>query len=480
MNIPFIMLVVYVVVTSAICILGSVFDKKSNSSSAQYLTAEGGLAWFLVVPLLFAETMAGAATIGNSASGFTTGISAAWVNWGMALGMFLFVIFVARFYRAINKQYGALSVPEMFNFMFDKRCRMVMLIIVVVVYIQLYSAQPISAASLIAPMIGADSTLVAWIVTALFVIVTLLGGMKGLVVMNLLHMFVMYAGLLWVAQGSIGLAGGLDSFLTSLPASHYNIFGEDAFYTVGNALATALSFLAAAPMVTAAVSARSTKDIKVGSWLAGLIIIPFAALPAIIGMCGAIVMPDVTPNSILFTMANSLGVYASGTVSMAVAAAIWSSAPAALLFVANVLTQDCFAQLRPESSDKQRLLFSKICVVIVAIVATWIGLNASSILGQLYSAFQIRSVVGIVLVASLVWPRVNSDAAFWAMLIGGIFASIWTFSGSPFGINALWPACILTIVVLVVVSLRSKEQVSECSKRYKLACRTLDEIEGRK
>lgn len=478
MNIPLTMLVVYVAATSIICIVVAIRERVQQRSSTQYLTAEGGLAWYLIIPLLFAETMAGAATIGKAADGFTHGIAASWVNWGMALGMFLFVIFVARFYRAMNKQYGALSVPEAFKFMFDARCRMVMLLIVVIVYIQLYSAQPISAASLIAPMVGASTELVAWVVTALFVAVTLLGGMKGLAIMNIVHMVVMYGGLIWVAGDSVQAVGGLSSFMTALPADHYNIFGNDFFGTLGNALATAVSFLAAAPMVTAAISSRSTRDIKIGSWAAGCIIIPFAVLPAVIGMCGAIALPEAAPNTILFAMANSLGSVESGTISMAVAAAIWSSAPAALLFVANVLTQDCFVVLRPQSSDRQRLLFSKLAVVAIAVVATWIGLHASSILGQLYSAFQIRSVVGVVLVAAIIWPRVNSTAAFWSMLLGGVLAAVWSFAGQPFGINSLWPASALTIVVLVGLSMASKQRISESHVRYEEACETLDALEA--
>lgn len=476
MSVPFIMLVIYILVTSIFCIL--VARNRKRVSSAQYLTAEGSLTWYLVIPLLFAETMAGAATVGKASSGFMYGISASWVNWGMALGMFLFVIFVARFYRAMNKEYGALSVPESFKFMFDNRCRMVMLLIVVVVYIQLYSAQPISAASLIAPMIGADADLITWVVTALFIIVTLLGGMKGLAIMNIVHMLVMYGGLVWITHGSIEAAGGLCVFATSLPDSYYNIFGDNFFETLGNALATAISFLTASPMVTAAISSRSTRDVKIGSWAAGFIIIPFAVLPAIIGMCGAIIMPKATPNTILFTVANSLGSFESGIISMAIAAAIWSSAPAALLFVANALTQDCFSVLRPSSTDREKLIFSKICIIFIGILATWVGIHASSILGQLYSAFQIRSIVGIVLVAAILYPRINSTAAFWSMLLGGLFAAAWSMAGSPFGLNPFWPACALTLISLVVVSSLSKNKISASYRKYRQACETLTFLES--
>lgn len=301
--------------------------------------------------------------------------------------------------------------------------------------------------------------------------------MKGLAIMNIVHMVVMYAGLMWVASGSVAEVGGFSAFATALSASYYNVFGDDFFGTLGNALATAISFLAAAPMVTAAISSRSTKDIKIGSWAAGFIIIPFAVLPAVIGMCSAIAMPDAQANPILFAMAQSLGVLESGTVSMAVAAAIWSSAPAALLFVANVLVQDCFVVLRPKSTDRQRMVLSRVAIVVIGVAATWAGIHASSILGQLYAAFQIRSAVGVVLVVAIIWPRVNSTAAFWSMLAGGVLAAVWSFAGEPFGVNPLWPACAVTLVVLAAVSLAAKRKVSESHERYKDALAALKRAE---
>lgn len=161
MSLPLIMLVAYIAIT---VIIGVVVATRGSSSSRQFLTAQGNLVWFMIIPLLFAEMMAGAATIGKAATGFTTGISAVWVNWGMSIGMIVFIVFAARFYRAMHRKYDILSVPEAFKFMFDQRCRTVMLVIIVVTYCFLYSSQPISAAALIAPMVGLDPTPVAWFV----------------------------------------------------------------------------------------------------------------------------------------------------------------------------------------------------------------------------------------------------------------------------------------------------------------------------
>ena len=362
MSIPLIMLVSYIALTMAISVVIAVRASK-KSTSTQFLVAEGKLTWFMIIPLLFAEMMAGAATIGKAATGFTTGISAVWVNWGMSIGMIIFIVFAARFYRAMNRRYNVLSVPEAFKIMFDQRCRIVMLVIIVVVYCFLYSSQPISAAALIAPMTGLDETLLAWIVSFLFIVVTLLGGMKGLAAMNILHMTVMYAGLILATAGSLDAVGGFAALYEALPARYFDLLQPDVWSTLANALGIGLSFLAAATMVTATISARSSRDMAIGSWGAAAIIIPFATLPALIGMCGAVVMPEASPNSILFAMSSMQSPEVAGMVSMAIAAAIWSSAPAALLFISNTLTQDFFAVIRPSSTDRQKLAFSKIAIV---------------------------------------------------------------------------------------------------------------------
>ncbi len=476
MSLPLIMLVGYIAVTVAISV---VVATRNKGSSAQFLTAEGGLKWYLIIPLLFAEMMAGAATIGKAATGYTTGISAVWVNWGMAIGIIFFIVCGARFYRAMHRKYGILSVPEAFRFMFDERCRMVMLIIIVVVYCFLYSSQPISAASLIAPMINVDSTIVTWVVSAIFIVVTLLGGMKGLAIMNLVHMAVMYIGLIWVTVGGFEMIGGVGVLIESLPASYFDLFSPDLGTTLANALATAISFLTAATMVTAGISSKSPRDMTIGSWGAAAIIIPFAVLPALVGMCAVIALPGIDSNAALFSMASAQGDVVSGIVSMSISAAIWSSAPAALLFCANTLTQDFLNVFRPKSSERTKSLFSKGCIVVLGIVATWLGLNAESILDQLYAGFQIRSVVTITLLVAMIWPRVSATAAFWSMIGGGILAAVWHFAGSPLGVAPLWPACIVTFVILVILTLLSRDRISLGYQRYLDAKNLLKELEGR-
>ena len=101
-NLLLILVVVYRAVTLAI----SFYFVKKNNDSKSFSVAGGALTLPAVVAMLFSEMIAGSGTIGNATTGFTTGFSSVWANWGMCLGCIFFVVFVGRFYKAMGTRYG--------------------------------------------------------------------------------------------------------------------------------------------------------------------------------------------------------------------------------------------------------------------------------------------------------------------------------------------------------------------------------------
>jgi SSS family solute:Na+ symporter len=97
-----------------------------------------------------------------------------------------------------------------------------------------------------------------------------------------------------------------------------------------------------------------------------------------------------------------------------------------------------------------------------------------SILYQMLGAFQIRAVAGVVLVAALMWPRVTGNAAFWAIIIGGVVALCWHVAGNPFGWAPMWPSLIASMPVLGIMTLLSSEKVSPGYLRYQVALQKLE------
>jgi len=478
MNPQLIMVIAYLVITVAIsAVVLARQKKKAAQNASSFMAAKSELGIILIIPLMFSEMIAGAGTVGVAQSGFTTGFSAVWTNWGMVVGCILVVLLVAKFYRVMSTERGVISVPEAYKHMFDARTRIVLLIVVIMVYGILYSTQPVAAANIIGPMIGVDTTLMAWIITALFILVTVAGGMKGIAWMNVLHAAIMYVAMVAVCIQCVRGAGGMEMLHATLPESYFSFAKPDAGTVTANAIGTGISFLAAATTVSVIFGAKNLKTAKIGVSIAAILVIPFALFVALIGMAAKVAMPDIASTGALYAMANSLGDMWGGIASMAIIAAIWSTAPALLMVISTTLTRDLFGVIKPNATHAQTMAFSRIGIVVIGVVFTIFGLNASSILGQMNGAFQIRSVAGIVLLFALFWPRVSKNAAFWSMLIGGIVAAVWHFAGlaAITGLSPLWPAAAVTILIIVPMTLASKEKVSPGYRQYQEALKSARE-----
>jgi len=462
---------VALVVLGYFVVMGAIgtYMVKKQSSVSEYFVAKRNLGALLIIPLVFGEIIAGSSTVGNAAQAFGFGISSVWVNWGMAFGCILVLLFIGKFYRVVGNKMGAMTVPEAYRFRFDAKTRMLMMLTLVLVYLILFAMQPLAAGAIIAPLLGTDKVLTIWVVGLIFVYLAVTGGMRGMAWMNSIHACVMYVGLVVVCYAAVKYAGGMSALQAALPAEYFRFDQPDLQTVLGWFIGTALSFFAASVLAAAVYGANDWSDVKKGFWGAGLLAMVFAVFPALIGVAGKVVLPDADANSILYLMAAKVGPTYAVLASMGVLAAIMSTGPAMLLLVMTMLSRDVYRVLRPGSTEAEEMRFARIIGITLGLIAVFLGMRATSILGQLAGAFQIRAIAGLVLVVAAFWPRVDSRAAFWSMLTGGVIAAVWHFAGNPFGITSLWPSLIVGVPVLVILTLMAKQPVDEGYARYEKA-----------
>jgi SSS family solute:Na+ symporter len=454
--IAFSLVLIYIVGTT---LAGKIIDKKKDSSIQHFFVAKKGLGIWLTVALMFGEMVAGSSTVGNASSAFKMGLSSVWTNWGMVLGTLVFVFCTAKFYRRAG-HCGVMSVPEAFAFRFDQRVRKVVLVIILFVYGIIFSQQPVAAAALLSSMLGVNKVIITWIMGLLFGYMAL-QGLRGLAGMNVVHAMVMFFGMFLVGGLSVWKAGGLGVMMASTPAHYFTVTYPDTATVVAQALGSAFSMILSSTVVNCCLGAKSLDVAKKGIGISALLVVPFALMPALIGIAGFVTMPDAQASNIIYTMAESIHPVFSGIVSMAVLAAIMSTGPGLLLSLSATLTRDFYLQMKPDADEKEQVRFSKAAIIVLAVIATGFGLTTSSILSQILGAFQIRSVAGVVLIIALVWKRVSNRAAFWSILTGGILAGVWHFSGNPFGVQPFWVAVPVSVVILAVLTMMEKDKVSK-------------------
>ena len=451
-----IILIAYIVIT--ICI--GFYLNSRNKGTKDFFVAAGGLAIPQIMALLFAELIAGAGTVGVAADAYRYGVRAVWVNWGMSLGCFIFIFTIAGLMKAISVRRNVMSVAEVYHHLFDSRSRLVMTLIVTAAYSIMFSTQPVAAAAIISPLLGGvDPALCAWGVTIVFLVLTLSGGLHGLANMNVLHSFVMYVGLGIIAVLAIKAAGGIGHITATLPPEYFDLGQPSPWQAFSWSFGSAISVVAAATVANATFAAKSIKHATFGIFLAAVLVVIFAVFPCFIGIAARIVLPDIPVNNALFLMANRIGPVFGGIASMAIIAAIFSSAPAHLLLISATVTKDFYIPfINKEATEKQQMRFTRIVIVVVGIAATFFGLRSSSILTQIMSALQIRSIAGAVLIVAVYWRKTNNTGVFWSLIVGGALSPLWNYMGNPFGIPSLYPSLILGLIVLFVISLAVKQK----------------------
>lgn len=454
----FIVVMAYIVITTLVG--WSLSNKGKNSDDTKsFFLAKKNLGPVLICFLMFGEMVAGSSTVGSATTAFGSGLSSVWTNWGQALGVIVFVFTVSKFYRVASHN-GAFSVPEAFEFRFDHRTRMVVMVIVMVVYGIMFAMQPRAAAAVLAPMIHVDVTLMAWVMGGIFILQALVG-LRGIAGMNIVHATVLYVGVGLVAALAFCEVGDLEALRRALPAHYLRVDYPNVQSMIGTAVGSMFGFILSSTLVANVYGAKSKKAANYGVTTAAVLVVVFALFPAFIGVAGQYLTPDAAAGTILYSIADRYGQVVGGIASMAIIAAVFSTGPAFLLTLSTTLTRDFYvALIKPTATDKEQLRFSKLAILGIGIVAIFLGLNATSILSQVSGAFQIRSVAGVVLIISVYWKKVDKRAAFWAILVGGFVAAVWHFSGNPLGLVPFWPGNLVGVALLLILTLTNGYTVS--------------------
>lgn len=116
-------------------------------------------------------------------------------------------------------------------------------------------------------------------------------------------------------------------------------------------------------------------------------------------------------------------------------------------------------------------MLSRATVIILAIIAAAMAINPSdSILGLVGFAWAgFGSAFGPIILASLYWKRLNAAGAISGMITGAIVSIAWGMSPLSDTLYEIIPGFALATIVMVVVSLLTKEPSEEILNEFETA-----------
>ena len=145
----------------------------------------------------------------------------------------------------------------------------------------------------------------------------------------------------------------------------------------------------------------------------------------------------------------------AGILMSAILAAVMSTLSCQLLVCSSTLTEDFYrAFIRPQASTRELILFGRLMVLMVSLVAIFIAMDPQSkVLGLVsYAWAGFGASFGPVIIMSLWWKKMTKNGALAGMVTGAVTVIVWNTFGW-FGLYEIIPGFIFALAAIVIFSL---------------------------
>jgi len=477
--------VVLTVIVAALLTV-SIWQMRKVHTKADYLVAGRSLPAYVLVFTLLSSWIGAGSLFAGAENAFHNGFAALWQPAGGWLGL-LIIYFVAP--RA--RKFAQFTIPDLLEARYNTTARILGTIAILFAYTAITSYQFRAGGDIMHLIFPAIAQTQGTVIIAIFVIVfTALAGMASVAYMDVvIGMLISVIGFiaLPVLFGHIGGWAGLHQ---ALPATHFTWFGEWGLTRGGSgvrdnkeALIRALEYFFPTFLLMIGnqsfFSAKTEKDASVAvvGWVFGTVVLETLIVSlAVIGSglfaLSIVPAPDFAPREIIpFTARHFLAPLVGALLMGAVFAKVISTANNYLFSPATNLINDVYTRfIRPDASQKNVLLVSRFLVVALGIWALVQAISLTSVLAKAMYAYTIYSAaITPVVMAAFFWRRATREGAVACLLSGTVITVAWdtvkTHLPPVIGEReAIFPALIVSVVALVVVSLitpkPSREQIA--------------------
>ena len=440
-------------------------------TKADYLVAGRSLPAFVLVFTLLSSWIGSGSLLGGAENAYKHGFAALWQGGGGWAGLLL-IYFIAP--RA--RKFAQFTIPDLLETRYNQTARLLGVIAVLFTYTAITSYQLIGGGDIlhlifptvVSPVLG------RYILAAFVILFTAIAGMSSVAYMDVAIGLLTTITMLIALPVLIHQAGGWSAVHAALPATHFQFLGDlTLIQGLELFLPTCLLMLGNQSMYQKFFSAKSEKDATraVTGWIIGTVILETVIVA--IAVTGSALFPagevhDHPREILAYTGLHGLTgplAFLGALLVGAIFAKIISTANNYLFSPATNLVNDIFVRyLKPEASNKQILIVSRLMVVLLGLWALYQSLHTESVLKKSLYAYTIYSAaLTPVILAAFYWKRATASAAVASIAAGTFITIFWdtpfvhrTFPTVIAERDAIFPALLASLLCLLVVSLATK------------------------
>lgn len=463
MNIPLLIVILYVVLLFGISFYVSHKQKKDEDSFLLYKGKNGA---FVVAASIAGLAIGGASTIGIAENAFSVGLSAGWYDTAWAIGAVITAFLAVNYLR----KSGYSTISALVNEMFGKKTSFIMVISMCIIQSGIIALQYKAGGSILAALLPdifttQSGTFFSFII---FMLVAMIGGMGSVSLTNVLNLILIYVGVIVATIIVLSGHGGWEAIQTLVAAEPdvpYLSFTEGmgwigiiswVIVMIGNTNSVQ-------GVVQIGLTGKDDRSSKMGYILGAILMVPVGFICALLGVASKALLPDAAAAEALPKILMSIPPVLGGITLSGLWAADMGTGCSMIVGLSTTVSSDIVYKLSDsEALKKRKAVVNKIIVVIASIVTYLIATQMGAILGAMQKALSLAIGTSFIVIGALLAPGFTSKkAGFWTILASIIAIILWNCVPSLAGIFKSVGIFMVIVcgVVFIGISAVDKEKI---------------------
>lgn len=405
------------------------------------------------------------------------GLSQSWIAVGLLGGMLCNWTLVSKRLRTLTEKYHSYTLSTFFEKRFHDETRSVRVItaIMAVFFLTCYvSAGLIAMGGIFESVFGINFYLGLSIASAVMLVYTFLGGFITVAWTDLFQAIFLLAMILLVPTLAYqSLPHGYEDIIETALARNISLeFIPDLSLLsitsiVFLVFSWGLGYFGQPHIITKFMGINDPENLKKSKYVGmtwQLIALSAAASIGLVGIA-FFKQPVANPEYIFVEMVKILlHPIVAGFVLCGVLAASMSTMDSQILVSASVISEDLYKVfIKPNASEKELLIVTRIAVVIVSVLSLYLALKRNSTIQEavLYAWSGLGCAFGPLVLMSLYSRHTNKYGAIAGIIVGGLIAGTWDMIQPqffPITIPAMIPGFFLSLASIYLVSAYTKNK----------------------
>ena len=418
---------------------------------------------FILVVFSVISTWVGAGTtVAVAASGFDIGIS---LGLTALVGGIIGVIAAAWFapkLKWFGDKYKAHTLGDFLLKRYSKKCLSVASGWILLIYIMLTAAQFVGLSALLSVATGLNFQIVIWFAAISTIVYTAFAGIKSDFYTDFIHFMIMFIVMFVILLPiTIKKIGGIEKIF-EMPKQYLDPFayGGISFFVAGIIFGVGSIFVTM-ELWQRVYASKSAKKARSALLISLCIIILFYVISTFFGLSMRLLDPGLgDKNQALFALMKQtlprgvLGLGIAGFIAIFI-----STINSTIMVASATLTKDFFISRNPDNfDDDKKLKYSRIATLFCGVISLVIAYLFPNLIKLSVNSLFMLLIIVPSIIGGFFWKKATAKGAIYSLLSGSILLGSFLFVDAE---NAFVPAFFVSLIVFIVVSLKTSHETEE-------------------